>query len=128
MSYGSSPFGAGNYGGVAQLGVLIPPPPPITEIYRGVLASQVGEEYDIAIGCDRGTGVTFMWGYLLHPGTEWSEAPDISDEQRIVQIASPNNTDRFTFYPKVTQDDWTGGEGQETSPTPPSTTRASRWT
>src|SRR5665213_3084871 len=85
----------------------------------GIQPAQVGGEYDLAIGFDPGTGDTTMLGYVIETGTEWAEAPNIQDEQRIVQIASPNNSDRLTYYPKVTQDDWSGGEGQEyfTDPT-----------
>src|ERR1019366_5359707 len=85
----------------------------------GIQPAQVGGEYDLAVGFDPGTGDTTMFGYVIETGTEWAEAPNIQDEQRIVQIASPNNSDRLTYYPKVTQDDWSGGEGQEffTDPT-----------
>lgn len=81
--------------------------------FTGVKPTQVGEEYDFTLAFDNGSGTAQMYGYLLHAGTEWDEAPNIEDEKRIVTIDSPNYSDRFTFYPKVTQDDWSGGEGQE---------------
>lgn len=110
---GANPLGGSIFGGVAQQGTPLPPPPPFVEQYTGVLASQVGAEYDLAMGFDPGTGVTNMVGYCIVEQTEWSEAPNLEDEQRLVTIASPNTSDRYTFYPKITQDDWSGGEGQE---------------
>lgn len=110
--YGGNPYGGGAYGGVAQQAPPVPPPPP-SVVFRGVLPTQVGGEYDLAIGANMGDGTINMVGYLIEAQTEWNEAPNIQDEQRLVTIASPNTSDRYTSYPKVTQDDWSGGEGQE---------------
>ena len=79
--------------------------------FTGVDPSSIGTSYDVAIGIPVGNTAN-MVGYTLQPGTRWSEGTDLQDEQHLVQIASPNATDRFTRYPKVTQGDWSGGERQ----------------
>lgn len=76
----------------------------------GVTSDTIGVSYDVALGYDTGSTIK-MVGYVLQPGTKWTEATDIQDEQHLVQISS-NATDRFTRYPKISQGDWSGGERQ----------------
>lgn len=77
----------------------------------GVQQAEVGPRYDVAVGVDLGAS-TRMYGYVLAQGQAWTETTDIQDNDRLIQIASPNSSDRFTFFPKVSQGDWSGGERQ----------------
>lgn len=78
----------------------------------GIVNTSVGTQYDYACGWDNGSGIINMVGYVLQEHQDFTETTDIQDNDRLIQIASPNSTDRFTFYPKVTQSDWSGGERQ----------------
>lgn len=78
----------------------------------GVTQSQVGPQYDLAVGFDPGTGTATMVGYVLATSQPWTETTDITDSDRIVQISSPLSTDRYAYFPKVSQGDWSGGERQ----------------
>ena len=66
----------------------------------------------MGIGYDAGDGTVAMYGYNLTPGADFTESTDLQDESHIVQISSPNSTDRYTRYPKASQGDWEGGGGQ----------------
>ena len=72
----------------------------------------VGPTYSVGIGYDTGDGSVSMIGYNLVPGSDFTESTNLQDESHIVQISSPNSTDRYTRYPKASQGDWTGGGGQ----------------
>jgi hypothetical protein len=72
----------------------------------------VGPTYSVGIGYDAGDGTVAMYGYNLTPGEDFTESTNLQDEEHIVTIDSPNSTDRFTRYPKVSQGDWEGGGGQ----------------
>lgn len=82
--------------------------------YTGVKLAEIGSRYDVAIGFDNGSGTANMVGYVLAPGTSWEESTNLTDNDRLIQVGSDNTTDRFTYYPKVSQGDWSGGERQIT--------------
>jgi hypothetical protein len=78
----------------------------------GVKQESVGPVYDLAMGLNPMAGSSQMFGYMLAPGTEWQEATNLQDEQRLVQIASPSSSDRWGYYPAISQGEWSGGERQ----------------
>ncbi len=79
----------------------------------GVAPGQVGTQYDFALGYDPGIGSATMVGYMIGEGKEWSEGTQLQQIQQLVSVASPNLVDRnLTFWPKVSQGDWSGGERQ----------------
>lgn len=80
--------------------------------FTGVKLGEIGSRYDVAIGFDNGSGTANMVGYVLAPTTVWQESTNLTDNDRLVQIGSDNTTDRFTYFPKVSQGDWSGGERQ----------------
>ena len=85
-----------------------------TPTANSALPSQIGDIYDIAIGYSTDGETGEMVGYVSAPGSTFEQDSDITDSDRIVQISSPNTTDRYTTYPKVSQGDWSGGERQVT--------------
>lgn len=79
----------------------------------GVDASQIGSQYDLALGrVDLSTGICQMVGYIVATGGELRESTDLQDDEHLVQITATNLTDRFTRYPQFSQGSWTGGEAQ----------------
>lgn len=78
----------------------------------GILLTQIGQTYDLALCPNPLTGSVAMVGYMLAPGSEFVEATDLQDDQHLVQVASPSSSDRFSRYPKISQGEWTGGERQ----------------
>lgn len=79
----------------------------------GILPSQVGPEYDFAMGFDPGIGTAQMYGYCLTEKGTWEEGTNLSDVQKLISVASASTTDRdLTKWPKVSQGDWTTGERQ----------------
>lgn len=87
----------------------------------GVQLSEIGRKYHVGIGYVPPDGVTSvtMLGYQLADGAVWEETTDVTDDQHLVDIGSPNSTDRFGRYPVISQGDWSGGEQQKyfTDPT-----------
>lgn len=81
-------------------------------VTSGVEQSEIGPRFDVALGYSTDGTTAVMTGYLLSAGTTWSEKTDITDEEHIVQIASPSSSDRFGRYPTISQGDWSGGERQ----------------
>lgn len=74
---------------------------------------EIGDMYDFALGyTDPTSGNTLMVGYVMPPGVGFQEATDLQDANHIVQIASPNQVDRYERYPKTSQGDWSGGSRQ----------------
>ena len=81
--------------------------------FAGLIQKEsIGPTYSVGIGYDPGDGIVTMYGYNLAPGSDFTEATNLQDESHIVQISSPNSTDRYTRYPKASQGDWEGGGGQ----------------
>src|SRR5215472_9296703 len=81
------------------------------QAFTGVRPDAVGPTYDIALGYrDPATGVVNMVGYVIPPSGTFEEGTDIQDEEHLVQISSPLNTDRYGRFPRVSQGDWSGGE------------------
>lgn len=79
----------------------------------GVLASQVGAEYDFALGYDPGTGTAEMVGYVITENGLWEESTQLQDVERLIQTSTATTTDRdLTRWPKVVQGDWSLGERQ----------------
>jgi hypothetical protein len=77
---------------------------------QGVSLSDIGEKYDTALGFDPGTGVATMFGYMIADGQEWREQTQLQEVQKLIQAASTAVTDRdLTFWPKVSQSDWSQG-------------------
>lgn len=69
----------------------------------------VGTQYSIGIGNGQQS-----FGYLLQnqsgTGPAFKESSNITDKQALIQYSSPNLIDRdITFYPRVTQGDFSGG-------------------
>jgi hypothetical protein len=80
---------------------------------QGVALTDVGEKYDTALGFDPGTGVATMYGYMIAATGVWKEATQLQDTQKLIQAASAAATDRdFTYWPKVSQSDWSQGMRQ----------------
>lgn len=78
-----------------------------------VQPSQIGDTYDLALGCqDPDTGMTRMVGYVLAQSGTLTEGTNLQDEEHLVQIASPSSSDRYGRFPRVSQGDWSGGERQ----------------
>lgn len=85
----------------------------------GVRIEEVGDLYDFALGyLDPVSGNTNMVGYVAPPSVGYGESTNLQDEGHIVQVASPNTTDRYSRFPKVSQGDWSGGERQLIYTTP----------
>lgn len=81
-------------------------------VTSGVTLSEIGNKYDVAIGYSDDGATAEMVGFILSPNTTWSEKTDITDEEHLVQIGTPSNSDRFGRYPTISQGDWSGGERQ----------------
>lgn len=85
----------------------------------GVALTDIGFKYDCALGYDPGTGQALMYGYMIADGQKWEEGTQLQDTQKLIQAASAAATDRdFTYWPKVSQGDWSGGLGQLVYTTP----------
>lgn len=83
----------------------------------GVGPQQIGDGmYDIAVGFDPGNGVVTMIGYVIPKPGSWKVSTQLSQDQEIRVIASPNTVDSrdLTPWPRVTQGNWSGGEEQYT--------------
>lgn len=79
----------------------------------GVQPSQVGPYFDLALGYyDPNTTLVKMFGYVIAPSGQSQETTDTTDNEHLVTIDSPNTSDRFTRFPKVSQGDWSIGERQ----------------
>lgn len=74
----------------------------------------VGPVYDAALGFQdpNNNGIVTMVGYVLTKNGQFQVSTDLQDEQHLVQIASPNQSDRYSRYPRVSFGDWTHGNGQ----------------
>lgn len=79
----------------------------------GVQPNQIGGTFDIALGyLDPGTSLVKMVGYVVSPSGNSQEGTDVTDDSHLVQIGSPNSSDRFARFPQVSQGDWSKGERQ----------------
>jgi hypothetical protein len=78
----------------------------------GIPLASIGQTYDIGIAQNPFTGNTQAYGYMLAAGTEFVEATDLQDDEHLVQVASPAQSDKFSRYPKISQGSWVGGEEQ----------------
>lgn len=73
----------------------------------------IGETYDVGVAyVDPASGNAYMYGYVLVPGSTFTETTNLQDEDHLVQVASPLSSDRYGRFPKVSQSDWSGGERQ----------------
>lgn len=80
---------------------------------QGVQLTDIGEKYDMALGYDPGTGQATMYGYMVAGEGVWKESTQLQDTQKLIQAASAAATDRdFTYWPKVSQSDWSQGMRQ----------------
>lgn len=81
----------------------------------GVSLTEVGagRKYDLAFGYSTDGVTAKMYGFLLRPGSELEEITDLQDQEHLVQVSSPNATDRYSRFPKVSQGSWVGGGRQE---------------
>jgi len=78
-----------------------------------VQPNQIGPTFDLALGyLDPTTQFVKMIGYVVSPSGNSQEGTDVTDDSHLVQIGSPNSTDRFARFPQVSQGDWTKGERQ----------------
>lgn len=94
--------------------------PSWTPKFTGVPPEQVGPTFDIALGyLNPDTNEVNMVGYVISPSGQGEESTDVTDEQHLIQISSPNTTDRYARFPQASQSDWTHGERQRifTDPT-----------
>lgn len=79
----------------------------------GVQLTDIGYKYDMALGYDPGTGQAVMYGYMVAATGVWKESTQLQDTQKLIQAASAAATDRdFTYWPKVSQSDWSQGMRQ----------------
>lgn len=84
-----------------------------TTALQGVQLTDIGEKYDMALGFDPGTGQATMYGYMIAANAVWKESTQLQDTQKLIQAASAAATDRdFTYWPKVSQSDWSQGMRQ----------------
>lgn len=83
--------------------------------FNGVGKDTVGPKYNFAMGIDDGSGTANMVGYVITKDTEWVQTTRLQDEGTFSAVASPNQIDRnLTYWPKVSQGDWSKGEEQLT--------------
>ena len=73
-----------------------------------------GPVYDYMLGFQdpNNDGLVTMVGYVQTKGAQFQISTDLQDEQHLVQIASPNQSDRYSRYPRISFGDWTHGNGQ----------------
>lgn len=92
------------------------PTPGPTITITGPLAGRIdliGNTYDLGLAyVDPASGNALMYGYVLVPGSTFSQTTNLQDEDHLVQVASPLSSDRYGRFPKVSQSDWSGGERQ----------------